>query len=379
MSKNKKLVIFSSIAVILLVAVIGGTLAWFYINDEVTIDYGSSIFCEAGDSLEISLIEGGTATRWSSAIDYSASEYTTVDISGNGETLFRPVEIDENQQPNGFIKAVSSLENSTTFEYVEMEVAFRSLSKMNVYLSEESFIEPVEPDDNNTNIYGKFSRDYISGAMRVAIVDDSGLKMLWAPNSHQQLIKYPNGTYSFLVNGTPETDYSYYVEGEDGEPVLKQVEAEDYASKTFVVDSTGANKANSGGSPVLVSLAPAKEGEYAQKNVRIRIWFEGTDREAHQALAGGNVKIRLKFVGIYKEDAPEEKQTAIDNLSFNSTTGAVTGLAAGMVFSTDGINWVEYAPGTSDIPALSSGTSIFIKYPETDAHYETTFVKFTKD
>ena len=107
---NKKRIIISSISVILLLALIGGTLAWFYINEEVTVNYGNSIFCEAGDSLEIALVENGSATRWSSSIDYSAGEFTTVDISGNGLNLFRPSEIDENQQPVGFVPAISSLE-----------------------------------------------------------------------------------------------------------------------------------------------------------------------------------------------------------------------------------------------------------------------------
>ena len=383
MNKSKKLVIFSSVCVILLVALIGGTLAWFYINDEVTVDYGSSIFCEAGDSLEISLVEDNTAKKWSSSIDYSAGEYTTVDISGNGYNLYRPIEIDENQQPDGFINAVSSLENSDTFDYVEMEVAFRSLSKMNVYLSDESFIEPADPTDNSSNIYGNFSRDYIAGAMRVAVVDDTELKMLWAPNSHYQLIQYPNGTYDFrtgdLNNSVPETSYSYFAEGEEGEMVQTPVTAEDYATKTFGVDSTGATKDTSGNAPVLVSLNPAAEGEYAEETVRIRIWFEGTDREAHQALAGGNVKVKLKFVGIHKEDAEAEKQTALESLSFNSETGTVSGMADGMVFTTDGQNWKEYTSSAPNLPTLESGASIFIKYPETDNNYESTLVKFTKD
>ena len=141
---NKKRIIFSSICVILLVALVGGTLAWFYMNEEVTISYGNSIFCEAGDSLEISLVESGSTSRWSSAIDYRSGEFTTVDITGDGKNLYRPAEIDENQEPLGFNEAVSSLSDSKYYDYIELEVAFRSLSKMNVYLSDESFISPVQ-------------------------------------------------------------------------------------------------------------------------------------------------------------------------------------------------------------------------------------------
>lgn len=378
---KKRRIIFSSICVILLLALVGGTLAWFYLNEEVTVNYGNSIFCEAGDSLEIALVEGGLASRWSSAIDYRSGEFTTVDISGNGYNLYRPAEIDEYQQPKGFNPAVSSLENSGSYDYIELEVSFRSLSKMNVYLSEESFIEPVNPDAAG-NIYGNFSRDYIAGAMRVAIVEGDELKMLWAPNSQYQLVQNANGSFSFRngVNGnsTPETSYSYYAENEEGDVVLNTVSAEEYASKTFVVDSTGANKTTGGNSAVLVSLNPATEGTYDQKTVRIRIWFEGTDREAHQALAGGNVNVKLKFVGVYKE-TDEDKQNAIDSITFNQERGTFGGVAAGMVFSMDGRNWTEVNATASNLPVLQSESSIFFKYPETDTHYETDYVKFTKE
>lgn len=378
---NKKRIIFSSICVILLVALVGGTLAWFYMNEEVTISYGNSIFCEAGDSLEISLVESGSTSRWTSAIDYRSGEFTTVDITGNGKNLYRPAEIDENQQPFGFNEAVSSLSDSKYYDYIELEVAFRSLSKMNVYLSDESFISPADPENATGNIYGNFSRDYIAGAMRVAILEGDEVKMLWAPNSGYQLIKYPNGSYSFNSgeNGfsEPESSYSYFAENADGELVETVVSSEEYASKRFVVDGTGANKHDSGNSAVLLTLDPASEGAYDQKNVRIRIWFEGTDREAHQALAGGNVNVKLKFVGIYK-DTDADKQTKIDSITFNEGNSTFGGVSEGMVFSIDGRNWTTVNAAASNLPRLQDGQSIYFKYPETESTYETDYKMFTK-
>ena len=381
MNKSKKLIMFSSISVILMVALIGGSLAWFYLNEEVSIGYGNSIFCEAGDSLEISLIENGTPTRWSSLIDYSAGEYTTVDISGDGYHLYRPSEINELQEPISFLPAVSSLDDANAYDFVEMEVAFRSLSKMNVYLSEESFITPVNPADNGSNIYGDFSRDYIAGAMRVAIIDGTDVKMIWSPNSSYELIRYANGTFGFRsgVNGNsiPETSYSYFVKTEEEDFAERAVSTDEYASKKFVVDSTGAKKGYTGNSAAIVSLNPETEGAYAQKNVKIRIWFEGTDREAHQALAGGNVNVKLKFVGVYKEEAEAEKQDAINAITYDKDTKTFSGLDTGMVFSTDGRSWTKYNPSAPNLPRLSSGASIYFKYPETTDNYETAYKKFT--
>ena len=381
MNKNKKLILLSSISVILMVALIGGTLAWFYLNEEVTINYGNSIFCEAGDSLEIALVENGTPSRWSSLIDISAGEYTTVDISGDGYHLYRPSEINELQQPLSFKPAVSSLDDMSAYDYIEMEVAFRSLSKMKVFLSEDSYITPVNTEDNGSNMYGAFSRDYIAGAMRVAIIEGSELKMLWAPNSQYELIQYPNGTYGFRSgengNSTPETDYSYFVQDENGEYVEQAVSAEEFASKKFVVDSTGARNGTSGKAAPLITLNPSGEGDFDQKTVKIRVWFEGTDREAHQALAGGNVNVKLKFVGVYKEDAEAEKQAAIDSITFDEGTQKFSGLAQGMEFTTDGRTWKVYNPSAPNLPTLESGESIFFRYPETNTNFETAYKKFT--
>lgn len=389
MNKNKKRIIFSSISIILMLALISGTLAWFFLNEEAVVNYGNSIFCEAGDSLEISLIENGSPTRWSSSIDYSAGEFTTVDISGDGYKLYRPGEINEEQQPIAFQEAVSSLENKTAFDFIEMEVSFRSLSKMNVYLSSESFIKPVTPGNSSTNIYGNFSRDYIAGAMRVAVVDEFSdndfdgepdVKMVWAPNSNYQLIKDSNGSYSFKDgennNSTPETSYSYFAKDEDGRFVEKDFTTDEYASKKVVIDSTNAVKGFSGKSPVLVSLNPTKEGEFDTKTVKIRIWFEGTDREADQALAGGNVNVKLKFLGINKAEAGAGKQSIIDSIAFDGES-TFTGLDSDMVFSIDGRNWNKYI-NSSSIPTLGNGSSIYFKYPETDTSFETKYKKFTK-
>ena len=382
---KKKLVIISSICVILLIALVGGTLAWFYVNEEVSVSYGNSIFCEAGDSLEIALVEGENVGRWSGSIDYSAGEFTAVDITGNGVELYRPAELDEYQMPVSFVTAKSTLEDTKNYDYIEMEVAFRSISKMNVYLSEESFIQPVNTRVNadKPNIYGNFSRDYIAGAMRVAVLDETGtqLKMLWAPNSKYQLIQNANGTFAFKNDengGIAEQDYYFFGMDENGDMIQQKVSAELYANKQFVIDSTGANLENGGNSPVLVSLNPQSEGVHAQDTVKIRIWFEGTDREAHQALAGGNVNIKLKFVGIAKE-TDTTKQAAVDALTLNQDTSTIKGIADGMWFSTDGRTWVAYNSKAPNLPVLESGSSIFIKYPETDTHYETTCKKLTKN
>jgi hypothetical protein len=286
-------------------------------------------------------------------------------------------------------------EHDAKYDYLELVVAFRSTSNMNVYLSDESEIVPVnavyDPDDPNRNIFGTFSKDYIAGAMRVAIVEevsadselteDERLRLLWAPNSTYQLTDNNNGTYDFKANGTAEDNYTF-ITYDDGKYVPTPVPDDYYASKKFVVDKTGAVKLNSeeyysGNSPVLVSLTP-QAGSYDYKTVRIRIWFEGTDREAHQALAGGNVSIRLKFIGI-KKDTNEEGKAALEKVAFDQDSATLSGLTEDMVFSTDGRVWTKYNAAAPNLPTMEKGSSIYIKIPETSEFFETDYIKFTKD
>lgn len=86
--------------------------------------------------------------------------------------------------------------------------------------------------------------------------------------------------------------------------------------------------------------------------------------------------MKLKFIGIAKE-TDEAKQLEINSISFDQESASFSGLAEGMVFSTDGQTWKEYKP--NNLPVLESGSSIYIKYPETATHYETDYIKFTKD
>ena len=371
---NKKRIIFGSICVILLLSLIGGTYAWFFVNEDVSVSYGNSVFCEAGDSLEISFLkgnEGDETVRWTSSLDYSTQDFSLVDISGNGTELYRPREINEYLYPVGMDRALSNLEDAKNFSYIELRVAFRSVAKMNVYLNKESFVNPVIVEGVH-NVFGDFSPGYIAGAMRVAILDDATeeLLMLWAPNSKYELTDNMDGTYDFSVNGKPEEVYSYYLKNADGGISETDVTAEMFASKKFVVDSTGSELGWAGDSPVLLSLNPETEGAYDQKNVRIRIWFEGTDREAHQALAGGNVNVKLKFVGVAKE-VDETKEATIQAITFNGSS--FSGLQTGMIYSVDGREWTETVPIVS---TLAPGTTVFIKYPETEDTYETSYKSF---
>lgn len=387
MTKTKKKILFSVLSILLILAVVGGAFAWFYLNESTTIDYSNEITCEAGKSLEISL----DGVNYYGSLTAQIPDITTYDISGDGVNLYVPSETNEYAEPVGFkactmpatVTSTTSVETggADICQYVEMTLYFRSMSKMNVYLDDSSSIDPMNEDGNPSLYNSSFSRDYCAGYTRVAFVEQAGatesLKMLWAPNPNYELSTV-NG-YSFNKNGTPETSYKYIVcnrpgSTNDSDYVETTIGADWYADKTFVVGKTGANTQTSGKSKCLVSLDP-QNGEAQVKVIKVRIWYEGTDREAHAALSGGNINVKLKFTGISKA-VNATKQSDIDSVTYNGST--FSGLKNGMQYSFDGINWSNYSGGT---PTVTGKDAIFFKYPETNAdinaEFETSVRKIT--
>lgn len=365
--KNKKKLILSLVAILILLATIGGTLSWFFINESSYVDYGSDIACEAGQSLEMS-IDGGKT--WSGFIDNSDFSSSTVDITGNGIDMFRPSSIDETSNPSGFQPAVAIDENGTG-DFIDIDIMFRTTSKMNVYLNGESYLDPQNPLLGG-NMFGNFSRDFIAGAMRVAFIEvtedeTSGteqydLKMIWAPHPSYQLSKSSGGVYTFTQNGTRET--YYYTEYVDGEYVKKEYTSDDFASGKFVAGNTHADISNGGESAVLFSTNPTA-GQFDYKRMIIRIWFEGTDREASEALAGGKISAKLKFTGVNKSEPSEEDMAALENIKYDSSAKKLTGVQSGMHFSTDGYTWTAYNESNPNLPGLTSGLNLYFRYNET--------------
>lgn len=376
---NKKKLIISIVAILITLGAIGGSLAWFYINESSYVDYGSDISCEAGQSLEISNDGGKT---WAGFISNEGFNSSTVDITGDGINMYRPVSIDETSNPSGYQPATAIDENGSG-DYIDIDLIFRTTSKMNVYLNGESYISPTNPTLGG-NMFGNFSRDYIAGATRVAFIEvtedaDTGaeqyeLKMIWAPNPKYELSKSTGGVYNFTVNGTRET--YYYTTYEDGEYVKKEFTSDDFATSKFVAGNTGADISNGGESAVLFSTNPSA-GKFDYKRLIIRIWFEGTDREASEALAGGKVSAKLKFTGINKAAPSQENLDALDAVEYDATSKKLTGLVSGMYFSTNGYSWTAYNATKPNIPTLESGMTVYLRYNETKGSSRTDARKIT--
>ena len=354
------------------------TVAWFFTNNDVEVDYGSTIQCEAGNSLEISVDGGAT---WHSSVQYSSISPRIIDISGNGINLYKPNVITDEGIPQSFVNATPAAENSDgelVGDYIEIKVMLRSASVMTVYFSGDSSVLPKSTSTEDKNIYGPFSKDYIAVAVRVAVVEEVNgteeLRMVWAPNPRYELYeKIGGGGYGFRENGTPESSYAYYVanNAELTEMGVETVSTEQYVNKQFVVGSTRGDITTSGNSPILTVLNTKlnENDPMYTKALTVRIWFEGTDREAHQALSGGWVDMKFKFNGIQKSAPAAEKQQEINDLVY--VNGEVKGLKDGMMYTVDGREWFTYS--SSEPVQFTAGATYYFKYPETDTNYETAY------
>ena len=391
--KNKKRLIFTTSLYLLIVLTVTTTFAWFFINREIEIDYTSEIICQAGTSLEISMLNGIDEetqeedwSQYSSYIKYTGVNAKIEDISGDGKNLYRPTAITNDPEtgeliPEGLAPAVKTDEDGYG-EFLEVEVKLRTTSTMNVYLSGASEILPINTSDTDKNVFGDFPKDYIAGAIRVAILekDENGneeLKMIWAPNPYIHLKKEGN-SYSCKDGGEIETYYYYKIDSNTGKMVKYQVTSDEYASKLFVLGNTETTELMTGKSPVITNLSPSLDSIYEQRIV-IRVWFEGTDREANQALSGGKVRMNLKFIGMQEKlDASDTNVALVESVSFTEVDGKVTevvNMTSDMYYSFDGYTWEQYDESKQDsiisnINGRTENLIMYIKYPENEVSYE---------
>ena len=139
---NRKIVALFSLLSVLFLS-INVTFAWFYMNSDVDVDYGSEIVCETGTSLEVSMYQGideeTSEEKWSgfsSKVTKSDIAAKLQDITGDGQNLYSAVSIENdangNLVPSGFAKA-KPINEEGFGDYIELQIQLISENPMNVY------------------------------------------------------------------------------------------------------------------------------------------------------------------------------------------------------------------------------------------------------
>lgn len=370
------------------------TMAWFLFDETATIQTSDNMQITAGSKLEIAHIEkDGTVGDWGQQITLNTGSDVFPDITGDGNLFYYPKVLDDNDQA---FETVDSFVDLSTVEdvgvfYITVHLRFRTTMPMTVYLSEDSFVkgktdtlEGAEAENNS--IFGDFSRDGIAGAVRVAFVeynsqvaDEYTLRNVWIPNDTYQLSYDQNETigtngdhkayfttggereYTTLEDGTKALNYGYLekttVNGEE-KMVFKPWSEEQYVDQAVTLESQGLASEDQNGVQWIGGAAPLiefKESDmkngFAVRDLYIKIWIEGTDREADKAFTDGQLEYNFSFTGIEKGDfekvnAEIAAKTIVSDGSKlyykeNDTLTEITETNL-LLYSYNGVDWKPY-------------------------------------
>jgi hypothetical protein len=276
MKKNKLLIIIyeTFFAVLALVVV---SFAWFTYSDEIST---TGINLEVKGAINISI--SNDQKNWNTVTNISPSGVMKLtELSGDGINLFSPVIADKNVIGYTHVGEFSE----SNLSYLEFKFYINSNGPAQLTYGVGCSVVP----SNNSKL-----QDNIAGAIRVACFDTTGGKtptssVVWAPNSTYQ---YSSGSVNKA--GTVETKYTYAT---GSSTTLKEVLTNGNTSgvsedKNFVWgDITEQMVADM--NPFLI--INTEHGEKSVSEVTVRIWIEGTDREAVKDLIGGQFKVHLSF------------------------------------------------------------------------------------
>ncbi len=393
-TSSKKAFSILSLYVILLcvlLLVVGiASFAWFMTNDKVEIQSGSEMNVTVGSRLEVAEHLESGERQWGSALKLDKElELSVLDCSGDGKKFYSPEVLDGNDGPvSGTIDQLTNLKGYV----IEIPIDIRSSHKLDVYLGSLSSVLPavtaLEGAGHNKSMFGEFSAGYISGAVRVAFLEveygqdnkitKEELKFVWAPNSKVELVSNADGTYELNNPGKAEEDYEYISALDtQGAPVYTSYTDEQKKRGDFllaeggelcttdqIIDGTG--RINQ--SRIITSFT--EDGVLQEKNILIRVWFEGTDRECDKAFTNGLVKYNFSLTGVIPKAQPnEEILYANDTFTVNDAGGGAhtltikEGYEDSFVYSLDGITWAQLSVAGRTFEA--DITKIYVRIKET--------------
>ncbi len=291
------------VAILLLLS--GITYAWFYQGDRGTVE---SLKTDVINAYNVSISNTGEGL-WATELNITNGTPAVVrmsEYSGNGRDLYKPIY--NLRQLYGFYRETDEKYAASAKKYIEFEIDAKSDGNVDLFLSDESYVRPVcEGEDASVEVREKLAnyKDYISGAVRIAIYDKtSNTTVVWAPNSTYQ---YTNENVH-TTKGQPESEYSFVIdEIHNKEPFDK---ADPYAldSVTTKIYTNGQPsgiykneqegfcflwgdvKGSSEGALPVIKLEADTE-----KTLTVRVWIEGCDREAVQELIDGRFRVHLDF------------------------------------------------------------------------------------
>jgi len=281
--------------VALIVILIVASLAWFVFGDYSEL---SPLELTAQEATNVWISNTSDSDNWDKNLvvngNFDGNAATVTEYSGNGTELYLP--ITANKEVIGYFPLSDGMDQN----YLEYTAYIKSDGPTEIFLGDESSVTPL---DLSTNISsdGDYSMNYIVGAVRVAIFteENKDAPIVWAPNSRIEYLPMSN---SILSTGVVEDTYTYAT-GTD----ITDIKTIPTNGRTSGIDSEGtfiwgdiSNIGNkSAMKPILVF--GNSYGEENIKELKIRVWVEGSDREAIRSLSGGKFRLNLKFASSNSE------------------------------------------------------------------------------
>ncbi len=295
----------------------GSTYAWFASNSTVQMSGTKLNVVSAKANLEACLTTVETTDlstlTYGSSID--ATQWTTV-LTGGAN-----VKLDALTSTNGItFKDYTNTEYNlgTTYAYAEFRIAFRSTTKMNVFLSDVSKIEagtspsgkPAIPywAENDTTTYGSAVTKgtdvaaKAANATRVAFIADTitgataatgSTSICWAPNETEEnggaTSATDAGNGKGYWKGNLASDYNKYMGVSTTDVTVAQLE------NTVALL---AQNAETGTEDKEVCGMGDETNSYYYASVVVRIWIEGTDGDCFNSIYSDEMNITLGFTAI---------------------------------------------------------------------------------
>ena len=367
-SNNKRMIKVSLVLYIVIAFVITGTsVAWFVTNKKVEVAPTDDISITVDSRVEIS-VDGEV---WGSSLQVDPNITQYADVSGNGIDFWFPRYLSDSDQVD--------LGNRDAFEHVNtrdpeksdpyfitIRLKVRSATAMDLYLDgtigedgkSSSYVSPKEVNkvqgEGGISSYTRpsplsadLSADYIAAAARVAFVEVvdgvEELRALWIPNDKTQLYYDSNGIPRVNTAGDREAYGCLQLNDDEMENYIYSVE--DMLGGSIIVgdpQSQDAKEIADGMIPPVVGMNNpiiSFDGtKLEEKELIIRIWIEGTDREANAALNGGDMIYKFAFTSIVKSLPEEQELTFTEQGLFYGDSEA-----GDLVYSVNGIDWSTYS------------------------------------
>ena len=406
---KRKIVVATVLYVAVLLSVLAASYAWFINNREVSVSSGENMTITVGNKLEISQ-DGDVIgdSEWGSSINVGTGEKVCPDISGDGINFYYPMTLSVNDMPTYDIPAnfrdINASERPDDY-FILVKLKFRTSTPMDVYLSNESDITGKNLDRLD-DLSGNASSGIIAGAIRVGFSEETHdpetettteeLKSIWIPNDRYQLVTdEKNNVLTYDLEGEREQFYSYLspnngTMNEETETVdLKNWTEDDFASgkilvgKDMLASNTDGVVYSNGGKPIL--SFECANGHIEERVLIIRIWVEGTDREAHTNLNGGQLSYNLDFIGISKNDYTAEDSAAYEEIRADATlglcnaSGEALDSSIALDYSFNGIDWAAFDPSntTDFVTALQEKGSVYVRMSESLYNKPTKYKKLS--